>query len=575
MKLYKAKKVYTVDSEFSVADAIVVDGKSIVEVGTVNELESKYPELEVSTKYADKYIYPGLIEPHTHVFYSKLLFGATSFVDVIEWNFGKFGKTKAITSKEALFEAIRHEVRTSEDQKLYFWGYYIPIHELITRHDLDALLKEENSNKDIYIFTRSIHGVLMSTKAMQELKLDEKFGTEEAKKTFGLGLTEDNELSGMFAEQALISVLPLLMKEMVNPEKMAKGQELYIEQCRINGVVSVVDFATGTMLHNYDGELAAVANLRTEEYPMLPASLLMYQIGNEMAGYDDEKTYELINSYVEKYSNPEDGMKVLKGIKFFFDGAILDGQIQAYQSDEENCDCPICRTHVHNWQHEFGPKNIDTLVSDLTPYWQNDYSIYCHSQGDESQDRMLSTLEALYENDPKEGYEFVVQHFGFHGDDFIERLKASKVTPNISALVWYIEFYQAWKDYKMFPNKLLETICDFKAAVDAGMKLSMHGDSPSNPTMPLHAFRAIVTRQTRDGQIVYAERGIDRITALRGITSEAARQVQLDGVLGSLEAGKYASFIALDNDIIEDDLLAIKPTELAPSGLVVEGKEIY
>lgn len=107
------------------------------------------------------------------------------------------------------------------------------------------------------------------------------------------------------------------------------------------------------------------------------------------------------------------------------------------------------------------------------------------------------------------------------------------------------------------------------------MKLSMHGDSPSNPTMPLHTFRAALTRQTREGNFVFPERALDRETALRGITSEAARQVQLDSVLGSLEAGKFASFVALDTDLMEDDLLAIKPTELVPTGLVVEGKEMY
>lgn len=575
MKLYNAKKVYTVDSNFSTADAIVVDGKKIVEVGSLDTLKEKYNDLEVSNKYEDKFIYPGLIEPHTHVFYSKLLFGATKFIDVITWNFGQYGKTTAIRTKEDLFDYMRKEIRESKDDDIYFWGYYIPLHGVITRHDLDALLEEEKSNKRLYLFTRSIHGILMSTKGMEKYGLDKKYQTEEEKDLFGLGVADDGSLTGMFAEQALIENLIPIMQEMVTPEGMAIGEKMYVEQCKINGVVSVVDFATGTMLHKYEPELDAVKSLRSDEYPLMPAALLMYQIGNEIQEYDDEKTYNYIDSFVKKHSNPEDGLKVLKGIKFFFDGAILDGEIQAYKSDEKNCDCPICKSHVNNWQHKFGPKNIDTLVSDLTPYWKNDYSIYCHSQGDESQDRMLSTLEELYKKDPKDSYNFVVQHFGFHGDDFIKRLKESEVNPDISALVWYIEFYDAWKDAKMFPSKLLDTICDFKEAVDAGMRLSLHGDSPSNPTMPLHAFRASVTRQNREGKFIFEERALDRETALRGITSEAARQVQLDDILGSLEEGKYASFVAMDMDIMNDDLLSIDPTEFTPSGLVVEGKEVY
>ncbi len=59
--------VYTVDSSFSVAEAIAVKDGKIVETGTTQDLQNKYDATE-RTDAEGRFIYPGFIDAHAHFF---------------------------------------------------------------------------------------------------------------------------------------------------------------------------------------------------------------------------------------------------------------------------------------------------------------------------------------------------------------------------------------------------------------------------------------------------------------------------------------------------------------------------
>ena len=81
--------VYTVDSNFSKAEAFVVDKGKIIEVGNANDLKKKYDAKE-QLDAGGKFIYPGLIDAHAHFLSYGLglqeadLVGTTSWEDVLE-----------------------------------------------------------------------------------------------------------------------------------------------------------------------------------------------------------------------------------------------------------------------------------------------------------------------------------------------------------------------------------------------------------------------------------------------------------------------------------------------------------
>ncbi|MEO7835426.1 MAG: amidohydrolase family protein, partial [Ginsengibacter sp.] len=81
--------VYTVDSNFSKAEAIAVDKGEIVAVGNTKDLQNEF-EANEKLDVEGKFIFPGLIDAHSHFMDYGLglnqadLVGTTSWNDVID-----------------------------------------------------------------------------------------------------------------------------------------------------------------------------------------------------------------------------------------------------------------------------------------------------------------------------------------------------------------------------------------------------------------------------------------------------------------------------------------------------------
>src|SRR5580698_5121983 len=65
--LVKNALVYTVDSNFTTADAFVVNAGKIVAVGSADTLEQKYNAREIIDA-GGKPVYPGFIDAHAHFY---------------------------------------------------------------------------------------------------------------------------------------------------------------------------------------------------------------------------------------------------------------------------------------------------------------------------------------------------------------------------------------------------------------------------------------------------------------------------------------------------------------------------
>ncbi len=88
MKIYIAKKIYTADKAFSDHQAMVVDGKKIVELGEATQLMTKYPKAEVNKEFENDFIYPGFIEPHLHTVSTGAMFASLIPASFTEWTIG-------------------------------------------------------------------------------------------------------------------------------------------------------------------------------------------------------------------------------------------------------------------------------------------------------------------------------------------------------------------------------------------------------------------------------------------------------------------------------------------------------
>jgi predicted amidohydrolase YtcJ len=116
----------------------------------------------------------------------------------------------------------------------------------------------------------------------------------------------------------------------------------------------------------------------------------------------------------------------------------------------------------------------------------------------------------------------------------------------------------------------------FKELLDENGWIPLGTDFPIENINPLHTFYAAVARKDLQGfpeNGFQTENALTREEALRGMTIWAARAGFEEDFKGSIEPGKWADFVVLDEDILKADL--DKVPHLKIRNTFVNGEGIY
>jgi predicted amidohydrolase YtcJ len=109
-----------------------------------------------------------------------------------------------------------------------------------------------------------------------------------------------------------------------------------------------------------------------------------------------------------------------------------------------------------------------------------------------------------------------------------------------------------------------------------GTRIAGGSDFPVESANPFFGLHAAVTRQDHDGHPPggwYPDQAMTAVQALRAFTLDAAYASHQEKTLGTLEPGKWADFILVDQDIFTIDPKAIWSTRVL--GTWVGGTNVY
>lgn len=95
----------------------------------------------------------------------------------------------------------------------------------------------------------------------------------------------------------------------------------------------------------------------------------------------------------------------------------------------------------------------------------------------------------------------------------------------------------------------LDGLQPVKDLLERGVNVHFEGSDASNH--PMKMVKWAVTRRDEQGRVIAPQQAIDRNTALRMITYNAARFIAEESNLGSLEPGKWADIVVLNGDFLE------------------------
>jgi predicted amidohydrolase YtcJ len=198
-----------------------------------------------------------------------------------------------------------------------------------------------------------------------------------------------------------------------------------------------------------------------------------------------------------------------------------------------------------------------------------------HTAGDKALDLTLDAIEkgsarAGYSLDQIKAKGHAIDHCTMNPrPDQIPRLQKLNIT--MSCAPKYIESSpRVLRDYG---EKYLTWVAPVKSLLDANVKTVMEVDDNEifKVGTVFHYIDVLVNREV-EGKVYNGRERIDRVRALKMSTNWAAEYVQRQNLLGSLERGKFADLLILDNDyfsVPERDIRKIKSLLTMVGGKIV------
>ncbi|RED16854.1 amidohydrolase [Parasphingopyxis lamellibrachiae] len=516
--------VVTMDESRPTAGAVAVHQGMISAVGALDELIGALPAATVDSRFADRVIAPGFIDPHIHMALSSIQYAMPL---TPPWAMaGPDGMIEGLATREAFFERLRAiEADAPPGEPLIVYGFHDLVHGDLDRHDLDAV----TTDRPLLVWHYSSHDFYLNTPALDWAGIDASLHDRFE----GVPLGEDGLPMGRVFEDALAVLLQSVAPLIMAPDVLESGLENFSGLLRQGGVTTVADLGYGIF-----------------SYPLEDANIASNWVSPEHSGY---RVY-LVPEYralerrfgenrVQAVRDMVSGVlptpaPVLPQVKFFTDAAFYS---QTMRISEPGYLAGQSEGSQGLWVIE-----PDALVDTIRPYWDAGFGVRIHSNGDAAQEATLDALAALRADDTDR--RFVFEHAGLFSPE--QAARAATLNAAISAASHYVyylgEAYQA-----PLGDPRGDWILPLNSLSDAGVPVTLHSDAPLAPPLPLRAASIHMTRATREGGALTPDERLSAVEALEAITIDAAYALGLEGEIGSITIGKRADFTVLNANPLE------------------------
>lgn len=488
--------IYSVDSSFSTYEAMAIKEGKIVGLGS-NEHINKYYWANEKLDLNEGYVYPGFIDAHSHFLGYGLgkvmranLTGTSSFQEVVD-------KLKQFEKDYPSNWLIGRGWDQNDWENKDF----------PTKKELDKIWP----NKPVYLTRIDGHAALVNSKALELAKINKNTRIDG-----GEIILEKDEPTGILLDNAMEVVGRIMPK--ANNDIKTKALKIAEKDCFSVGLTSVCDAG----LEAQDIEL--IQNLQEKNQIKMRVYAML------------TPTEETLDKIMKNGQIITDHLTV-RSIKLYADGAL--GSRGA------------CLLHdYHDRPHWRGMMLSSTAYFDTlcTLADQYNYQVNTHAIGD-SANRMMLKLYSKY-LDKNNDKRWRIEHAQVvHPDDF-HFFGDYHIVPSVQPTHATSDMY--WADERLGPGRIKSAYAYEELKKENGW-IPLGTDFPIEKIDPLLTYYAAVIRKDLNN---YPENGfqmenaLSREDALRGITIWAAKAAFEENLKGSLEKGKFADFVVLDQDLL-------------------------
>ena len=511
-------KIYTVDEKFSTAEAMAISEGKIIAIGSNDEILKSY-EADEMLDAAGKAVFPGFIDAHCHFTGYATDGWKCDLVGTHSW--------------QQIVNRINEYSKTAPMEWIYGRGWDQNDWEIKEYPD-NRLLDSLFPNRPVYLKRVDGHAAIANSTALKIAGI-----TADTKMEGGSVELQNGQPTGVLIDNAMLLV------EQKIPEisdSLARAYFVKLQaECFKEGLTGVHDCGVSEHTIELIEQAQKSGDLKMKIFALLK---------------DDSSYYD---RWIKKgrYTN---GDLTVGGFKLYADGALGSRGACMLQDYSDKAGW---KGFLLSSPQYFADKAARLANSNL--------QMCTHAIGDSGNRQILNTYAAVLKG--KNDKRWRIEHAQIVNPQDFQFFANYNIIPSVQPTHATSDMYWA---ADRIGNQRIKTAYAYKQLMEANGWLPLGTDFPVEYISPMKTFFAAVVRKDAKGFPTggfQPENALSREQAIRGMTIWAAQSAFEEKKKGSLQKGKAADFILLDNDLVtcgEEKILGTKVL-----GTWVNGKRVW
>lgn len=535
--IYLNGKIYTVNDAQPWAEAIAIKDGKIIAVGSDEEISGTTGENTIVIDLEGKFVMPGLHDPHVHI--EQAYKGEILGDQLLTFS------ADASSIKE-LQQLLKEYADKNPDLKVLF-AQGLPQDMFPNSSPTKAFIDEVIPNRPVVILSDTEHEGLLNSKALEMEGINANTPNPE-----GGAIDKDpnGEPTGYFREMAA-GIWAWKHYPQLSSEEHKQGLQATIAYLNSIGITSVKQQHAKNPIAKAAQDLEKEGNLNarialswTWKGPLEPMPIKEQEkMINERGRFSSE-------------------MIKTEFVKLSLDGNVgTTGYVLEPYVGTESRGLPVF-------------PNDDDLFAEVEKFDTMGIGISAHATGDAANRQLIDAIDRVKIKHGKVIARHQLAHASLiHPDDYA-RLKDLDITAEFSPVVWFQTPYTKAVTSTLGPERMSRWY-PMKSVIENGGRITMGSDGPLMWQDTFTRLEGAITRKdpSKNEEALTLNEAIDLPSAIRAMTINAAYLMDTDGQVGSIEIGKYADIIILDQNLFEIAAEKISSTKVLKT--LLAGKVVF
>ncbi|MCR8923923.1 amidohydrolase [Dasania sp. GY-MA-18] len=511
--------IYTVNQAQPWAQAVAIAKGKIVYVGDDVGAQRWIGSKTLAQDLQGKFLLPGFVDAHSHIF-----LGGAHMDDLVL-------NPKADIA--TWLQEVKDYSQANPSKKIIIGSGF-----LSSTFGADgpnkAMLDAVVPDRPVFIMDEGMHGAWLNSAALTVLKITAE--TPDLSNFDYYKRDSRGEPTGYILEGTVWQAMSALNANTV--QSVAEGTAKVIDLYNSYGVTAVFDAGPWDAK---DIQLDVLEELESQD-----ALTIRFQGSQYIDNIDDKDT--IVDELLRLQSKSQGTRHPINVLKIMVDGTV-EGQtaamFNAYQNDADNFGESV-----------FTPAQLNSLVDEAS---SKNIDVHFHALGDRAISESLDAIALAKNNHPDSSARFTISHIQVMADKDIPRFAQLGVIAQ-SSLLWAAGDEQG---EKFLSADQFQRYYRFNSLLNAGVTLSFGCDFSSHGgglegIAPLYNMEVGHTRQLVGSPSSMmqplAKEKLSIASLIYGYTMGGAYQMRLEHEIGSIEVGKRADMVLLD-----ENLFMVKP----------------